>query len=60
LQIDIGVAGIPDSGSIVKVTTPSGAAKGFAAPYCRILMARFMNSVQIGSAAFGPSILRSW
>ena len=45
--------------SMRRVSTPSGAVKGFMSEYCGIRMARFMNSAQMGAAARAPWSLTS-
>ena len=52
-------ASLPLSGSISTFTMPSGASNGFTRLYSRYAVARFMNSVQIGSADCAPSIFTS-
>ncbi len=43
--------------SMRAVVTPSGAMKGLTSEYWGSWMARFMNSVQMGAAAWAPSSL---
>src|SRR6266851_1363367 len=45
--------------SMRTVVTPSGAEKGLTSEYCGSLMARFMNSAQMGAAARAPASLTS-
>jgi len=45
--------------SMRAVVMPAGGIKALTSEYCGSRMARFMNSVQMGSAAWAPSIFMS-